>query len=206
VQRLVAFLALQDRPLRRTYVSGRLWLDKTQDQAFGALRTTLWRLRRLPAPVVQATTTHLSLAPSVSVDARDFTVAAERFLRRRDCLDEDDVNRLAHASELLPDWYDEWVTQERDRIGQLRLLALESACEELVAAARYREAATAALAAVASDPLRESARRLLISTYLGTGNNAEALRQYVDFRTRLERELGLEPSFRMLELARSFSR
>jgi DNA-binding SARP family transcriptional activator len=204
VERLVAFLALQGRPLRRTYVAGKLWLHSSQEQAFACLRTTLWRLRRVSAPIVHATSTHLALDPSVAVDARELVATAERFLRSHERLDESDIERLAHASELLPDWYDDWVGQERDRIEQLRLLALESVCEELVAASRYREAATAALAAVASDPLRESARRLLISTYLNAGNDAEALRQYADFRTRLEREVGLEPSFRMLELARTF--
>jgi DNA-binding SARP family transcriptional activator len=204
VERLVAFLALQGRPLRRTYVSGKLWLNSTQDQAFGSLRTTLWRLRCASPPIVHATSTHLALDPSVAVDARDLVATAELFLRRHEHLEEADLDRLAHASELLPDWYDDWVEQERDRIGQLRLLALETVCEELVAAARYREATTTALAAVATDPLRESARRLLISTYLDAGNDAEALRQYADFRARLEREVGLEPSFRMLELARTF--
>jgi DNA-binding SARP family transcriptional activator len=203
VERLVAFLALQGRPLRRTYVAGKLWLHSSQDQAFGCLRTTLWRLRRASAPIVHATSTHLALDPSVAVDTQVLIETAERFLRRHEQLDEADLELLVHASELLPDWYDDWVDQERGRIEQLRLLALESGCEELVAASRFREAATAALAAVAADPLRESARRLLISTYLGAGNTAEALRQYTDFRTRLEREVGLEPSFRMLELARS---
>jgi DNA-binding SARP family transcriptional activator len=204
VQRLVAFLALQDRPLRRTYVSGKLWLDSNQEQAFGCLRTTLWRLRRASAPIVHATSTHLALDPSVAVDARDVVATAERFLLRHETLDEAEIGRLAHASELLPDWYDDWVGQERDRIGQLRLLALETVCEELFAESRYREAASAALAAVASDSLRESARRLLISAYLKSGNAVEALRQYADFRTRLDREVGLEPSFRMLELAHTF--
>ena len=144
VQRLVAFLALQDRPLRRTYVSGKLWLDSNQEQAFACLRTTLWRLRRASAPIVHATSTHLALDPSVAVDARDVAATAERFLRRHETLDEADIDRLAHASDLLPDWYDDWVGQERDRIGQLRLLALETVCEELVAESRYREAASAA--------------------------------------------------------------
>lgn len=70
VERLVAFVALHDLPLRRSYVSGRLWLEGSQEQAFGSLRTTLWRVRRIPAPVVEATSTHLALAPSVAVDAR----------------------------------------------------------------------------------------------------------------------------------------
>jgi DNA-binding SARP family transcriptional activator len=203
VQRLLAFLALQDRPVRRTYVSGRLWLVASQEQAFASLRTTLWRLRRVHAPLVEATSTHLALSHTVEVDSRELARSAERFLQRHHSLDEVDIDRLAKAHELLPDWYEDWVLLERERLSQLRLLALEAACEELVAAGSYREAATAAVAAVATDPLRESARRLLITAYVGAGDQAEAARQFVDFRVRLKRELGLEPSFRMLELARA---
>jgi hypothetical protein len=61
------------------------------------------------------------------------------------------------------------------------LSALEAACEELVAAGRFRDATTAALAAVTADPLRESARSLLITAYLGSGAHVEAARQFVDF-------------------------
>ena len=61
VQKLVAFLALQGRPLHRAYVAGRLWLDYDQEHAHGCLRTTLWRLSLLPFAVVDATTTHLAL-------------------------------------------------------------------------------------------------------------------------------------------------
>lgn len=202
VERLVAFLALHDLPLRRSYVSGRLWLEGSQEQAFGSLRTTLWRVRRIPAPVVEATSTHLALAPSVAVDARALAEIAERALHRRAPLAAADVERLAEARELLPDWYDDWVSTEREQLGQIRVLALEATCEQLVAAGRYREATTTALAAVRTDPLRESARLLLISTCLRAGNRAEAVRQLDDFRARLKRDVGLDPSIRMLELAR----
>jgi DNA-binding SARP family transcriptional activator len=204
VQRLLAFLALHDRPLRRTYVSGRLWLDASQEQAFGSLRTTVWRVRRVAAPMVHATSTHLALDPSVVVDARELESAADRIRHPHQTVAPEDVERLAEAEELLPDWYDDWVLQERERLGQLRLAALETVCEELVETGRFREATAAAQAAVSADPLRESARRLLISTCLCAGNRAEALRQFVDFRTLLAREVGLEPSFRMLELTRTF--
>lgn len=202
VQRLLAFLALRDQPLRREYVSGLLWLDATQEHAFASLRTALWRVRRLPVRVVQATSTHLVLAPSVVVDARELAASAERCLHGRAPPAAADVERLVEGGELLPDWYDEWVVREREELGQLRLLALEAACEALLDAGRGRAAATAALAAVAADPLRESARRLLIATYLRAGNRAEAARQLADFRRRLRDELGLAPSFRMSELER----
>jgi Bacterial transcriptional activator domain len=60
-----------------------------------------------------------------------------------------------------------------------------------------------AIAAVHADPLRDSATRVLIRSYLASGNPAEALRQFRSFRVRLARDLGLEPSLQMLELVRS---
>ncbi len=199
VQRLVAFLALHDRPLRRAYVSGRLWIDVRQEQAFGALRTTLWRAQKVRPAVVEASSTHIALASPVPVDVRELRAAAQRALHRSP-LEPGDIDRLVDAVELLPDWYDDWVLHEREQLTQLRLLALEAACEQFVAAGRFRDATTAALAAVASDPLSESSRSVLISAYLGAGHHVDAARQLADFRHRLKRELGLEPSVRIVEL------
>jgi DNA-binding SARP family transcriptional activator len=65
---------------------------------------------------------------------------------------------------------------------------------------RWGEALLAALAAVHSDPMRESARRLVIQGQLAQGNIAEALRGYRDFRCLLLKEFGVEPSVAMDEL------
>lgn len=200
VQKLVAFLALQERPLHRAYVAGRLWLEHDQDHAHGCLRTTLWRMGLLSVPVVQATSTHLALAPSVAVDVRELEVCAERVLRMSGLPGKADLDQLARPAELLPDWYDDWIPQERERCRQLRLLALEAAVDELIGAQRYSEASIAALAVVGAEPLRESAYRLLIRSYLGVGNVAEALHQFGVFRVQLQRELGLQPSSQIQEL------
>ena len=40
-QRVVAFLALHERPLQRLYVAGSLWLDTTEARANASLRTAL---------------------------------------------------------------------------------------------------------------------------------------------------------------------
>src|SRR4029450_1913692 len=45
-QRLLAFLALHNRPLPRSHVAGTLWLDTTEEHATASLRSVLWRLRR----------------------------------------------------------------------------------------------------------------------------------------------------------------
>ena len=200
VQRLLAFLALHGPPLHRAHVAGRLWTDLSQEQAHACLRTTLWRMGQIGCRVVEVTSTHLAINPAVTVDARELETCAARVLHGARPTASDDVDLLTQADELLPDWYHDWVLQERERLHQLRLAALESAAEGLIGVGRYSEAAMPARAAVSSDPLRESAYRLLIRSNLGEGNAAEALRQFDVFRTKLERVHGLEPSPQMQEL------
>jgi len=52
----------------------------------------------------------------------------------------------------------------------------------------------AGLVAVAAEPLRESAHRVLIEAYLAEGNRAQALTQFHSCRSILLRELNIEPS------------
>jgi DNA-binding SARP family transcriptional activator len=194
-QRLLAFLALQQRPLHRTYIAGRLWLELGQGQANGCLRSTLWRVRRLPCRLVVATSSHIGLASEVVVDVHQLQAAVGRVLRGGSRgTGDDDLRCLVDAGELLLDSYEDWVLVERERLRQVRVIALESLAQELIEADRHTEATLAALAAVASDPLRESAHRVLVRCHLETGNAGEALRQFAAFRDQLARELGLEPS------------
>lgn len=198
-QRLVAFLALQDRPLQRLYVAGTLWIESTEEHANASLRTTLWRLGRQGCALVEATGNRLGLAPEITVDLHAVRAQANRVLRHESATS-DDVDGLSFAGELLPDWYDDWVLLERERFRQLRLHALDALCEELTAAGRYVAAIEAGEASVAAEPLRESAHRMLISAHLAEGNPSEAIRQYRLYRQLLHAELGLEPSRSMEEL------
>jgi len=104
------------------------------------------------------------------------------------------------GGELLPGWYDDWVLVERERMNQLRLHALEAFTDVLIQRADHAGALETALTAVAVDPLRESAHRLLIRVHLAEGNAAEALRQYERFRRLLRDSLHIEPSRQMAEL------
>jgi DNA-binding SARP family transcriptional activator len=199
-QRLLAFVAVHDHPLQRDYVGGTLWPDTSDDKAAANLRSTLWRLHHAGHRVIEATNTRLQLASDVRVDVREAEALARRVLDGAVDLDEVHVNDDPFTGDLLPDWYDDWVLLERERLRQLTLHALESLCERYLAAARLGEALQAALAAVAGEPLRESAHRILIRVHLAEGNACEAIRQY-RFCARLLRErLGLEPSAQLAEL------
>ena len=123
-QRLVAFLALHERPLQRVHVAGTLWIDSTEEHANASLRTALWRVQHLRPALVSRTSTHLALAGDIPVDATEIEALAHRVLGGGR-LDVDEVARLAGARVLLPDWYDDWVVIERERLRQLCLHALE---------------------------------------------------------------------------------
>jgi DNA-binding SARP family transcriptional activator len=89
---------------------------------------------------------------------------------------------------------------ERERFRQLRLHVLDQIGELLLRAQMYCETVQVGLVAVASEPLRESAQRLLVRAHLCEGNVAEALRQYHSYADLLSRELGVIPSRAMEDL------
>jgi DNA-binding SARP family transcriptional activator len=196
-QRLLAFLALREGPLQRLYVAGALWTDSNERRSYANLRSSLWRVRRSGHKLVHATPQHLALAPEVDVDVHRLVRVSRRALEP--LVPED---ALVHDldGELLPDWYDEWLDSTREHVRQLRLHALEAVAERLLGAGRYGQAVDAGLAAVRTEPLRESAHRVLVRVYLAEGNPSEALRCYERYRTRLSNELGLAPSAQMQAL------
>jgi DNA-binding SARP family transcriptional activator len=193
-QRVIAFLALRPRPVQRAHVAGTLWIDSTEAHAQAALRTTLWRLRRHAGGLVATTANTLALSGEVSVDVRNTAERARRILQHQGMPQAADVAVLSSAGDLLPDWYDDWLTIERERFRQLRLLALDVLCEDLCAQGCYADAVVAGLASVAAEPLRESAHRALIRAHLTAGNPGEARREYGLFRGLLHDQLGVAPS------------
>jgi len=200
-QRLIAFLALEREQLTRVYVAGTLWIDYSQDAANANLRTALWRLRRLPYPLVETTATHVALSSDVVVDVNETIAVARSLDRGGDGCGAADSDRIVLAGELLPDWYDDWVVIERERFRQIRLHALEALCDALIRRGLYGKAVEVGLIAVAGEPLRESAHRAVMRAHIAEGNPSEAMRQYELCRHVLE-PLGLEPSPAMQDLRR----
>jgi DNA-binding SARP family transcriptional activator len=192
-QRVLAFLALQLRPQTRPHVAATLWMDFDEERAGANLRSALWRINRCGHPLVAADARALRLMPDVRVDLRESAGSAQRVLRgeaKGGAVRVDDLT----VGDLLPGWYDDWVVTEREHFRQLRLHALEKLCDQLTDEGRFGQAVQAGLAAVSSEPLRESAHRALIRAYLTEGNRGEAIRQYEACREVLRRELGIEPS------------
>jgi DNA-binding SARP family transcriptional activator len=198
-QRLLALLALHGGPASRKTRAGKLWPDKLDDRAAGNLRTVIWRL---PPGLVEATGTHLALAANVRCDVVEFVARARRLIDGTGSLDSSQLDHELYGADLLPNWSEDWVAFERERIRQLRIHALDALSARLTEAGRYSDAIAAGLTSVAAEPLRESAHRMVVSAHLAEGNCSEALRQYERFRALLAAELELEPSPQLTELIR----
>jgi DNA-binding SARP family transcriptional activator len=198
-QRVLAFLALQERRVQRAYVAGTLWEGSTDTRAAGCLRSAVWRLRRTGLTLLEGSGQCLGIAQEVGLDLRDAAAWAHRLLDPAEDVCPT-VATVGLSKDLLPDWYDDWVTVERERFRELRVHALEQLSDRLVAAGRFAEAIEAALEAVRGEPLRESAHRALIRVHLSERNVARALDQYHECRRLLKEQLGLGPSREMSAL------
>jgi DNA-binding SARP family transcriptional activator len=201
IQRLVAFLALRG-PSHRCMVAGSLWPEVRESQALASLRTGVWRVNKFLPGILVAHGSGIGVAPATHVDTHEQEAFATSLLRdRRDDLDwvRAGIPTL-WSGELLPGWYDDWVVFERERLSQLRLHALERAAHLLTLSNELESALPLALEAVRAEPLRETANAVLMSVYLAEGNVSDAIHQYDEFRSLLQRELGLDPSPRLARL------
>jgi DNA-binding SARP family transcriptional activator len=202
-QRLIALLALKDRPVARLHVAGTLWPDCPTDRSLADLRTMLWRVNQCAEDAIAATQAFLTLDAGIEVDVHKLAALARRLTDAEALPSAVSVESICLGmltEDLLADWYDDWLHDDRELLRQTRLHALESFARVLSRSGRHADAIQAALAAIRLEPLRESAHRNLIEIHLAEGNRSEAYRQFHRCRRLLREELGIEPpdSMRLL--------
>lgn len=191
-QRLLGFVAVRRSNVLRSTVAGNLWPDSTQTRAQASLRTALWRLHQGHPRLVVSGQYAIRIHDQLDIDLQAAIVLA------RQVLDDDYDPAAALASvlneDLLPDWDEDWVLLERERVREMRIHALESLSRHFTRTCNFAAAIDAAYAAIAGEPLRESSRSALIEAHLAEGNRAVAARELAAYRVLLGKELGLEPS------------
>lgn len=189
LQRLVAYTALHGGWVTRARAASTLWPDIPEERAASNLRTGLWRLGRI-APLLDAERSSISVADDVEVDIQALTSAAQR-------VSDGDIALLPQVrcfhAELLPSWYDDWLTLERERLRQLELHMLDAAARSCLDQGRHGDAIDLAHLAIELEPLRESSHRTLIRAYLAGGNRAAALTHFHQLADMLRQELDLAP-------------
>src|SRR6267143_4721665 len=79
-RKLLAFLALRDRPATRHLVASTLWPEAPPQDAASSLRSALWRLKPTASAAVIVEDLDLGPHPAVRVDIRESRALAHRLL------------------------------------------------------------------------------------------------------------------------------
>lgn len=199
-RRIVALAALYRAPVPRTHAAEQLWPHLDHSSALSSLRTALSRLNRKHADLLVATPEELALAEGVSVDVHEAHALARELVAGTVPGDLVDVPLIELTRSLLPDQDDDWVVLERGHLQDVFLHALETHASRLAEAGHFVDALSTVHAALAADPVRESAAGTLIEIHLAVGNRGRALQCYREFRERLRGRIGIEPSDEMKAL------
>jgi DNA-binding SARP family transcriptional activator len=216
---LAAFLVLnRHRPVLRRELAGALWPDLAPDHAEEGLSALLSKVRTVLGPGAIDGRGSVRL---VAVDPWvDLEVAREAVHRAESSVAQADWGRawgpsqvalfVAERGLLVEDGDDSmaWLADERRRVTQLRLRALEAyglACLG-IGGGEVAAAVRAGTELVEAAPFRESGHRLLMQALVASGNPAEAHLAYARLRELLRDELGVSPSSQTQDLHRAINR
>jgi DNA-binding SARP family transcriptional activator len=195
-RRLIAILALRG-PTPRSIVAGMLWPDGDEATVLARLRTAVWRANAMVPNLIVTRDRLLDVTPDVAVDVRAVVRRCSQILAAGRAAPDDvtdrDVAGIA-GHELLPEWDEDWVVEEREYLRQVQVHALEALAAAFLSRGWYAASLDSAMRAVQMDPIRETAHRAVIAVHLAESNVAEAARHYGRLRSLLERELGVAPS------------
>lgn len=184
-RRLLAYLALRGGEASRQALADALWPDMLEETGRANLRRSLWQVPRGWVTVIGDTL--ILESESDLTHARGCAVRAIE--GQPVTFDEIDIL----SSDILPGWHDEWVLEAHEDFRTLRVQALEAACRTLLAHGNLPLAVQAGTAAIAAEPLRESATEALIEAHLAQHNRYEALRCYDALARRLDEDLRITP-------------
>ncbi len=190
-RRLLAVLALHANQSVRSE-----WLADLLDLSPGALRTSMSRLRKQVGDTTLSTT---------SVGYRlDAAVDAELF-----ALDLAGAETIEALERALAHWTgpaleefatEEWAVGDAARLTELHASAVDDFAAALIATDRFADAIAVLEPQVATHPLRDRPRGLLMEALAGAGRQADALRAFQAYRAYLAEEIGTEPSAELRRL------
>jgi DNA-binding SARP family transcriptional activator len=191
-RRLLAYLCLRGQPVARNVAAAELWPDQPEDVGRANLRRALWHL-----PVGWVSVAGTDVILNAETDLNRARHAAAQAISG-DALTLDDITLL--SNDILPGWNEEWLIAAQDSFHLLRVQALEAACRTMAKAGNHVLATQAGAAAVAAEPLSESAVEALISAHLGQHNRHQAAQCFKSLEQRLRSELGVAPDPTLTEL------
>ena len=196
-QSLLAYLTLTAGTAhRREKLAGIFWPDSTDEIARKNLRQELWRIRKGIA-VLGSTESDYLIADEITLK---FNREAKYWLdvAQMERPDHDLQSLIANLSlyqgELLPGFYDEWITLERERIQVVFDARVEQLLEQLTMAERWIAVQEWGERWLALSSAREPAYRALMLASGARGDMAKVASLYQRCTEELMEYLGVEPS------------
>ena len=205
---LLYYLAASGRSHTRDHLATLLWSELAESNARHSLRSSLYHIRQ--ALHVKGANEMLIGDGDLVYLGLDHDACDVTHFRR--LLAEDSEHAIAEAvslyrGPLLQDFtlsdaplFEEWVRFEASALRQAYLGALQRLATWAERRQSWAEAITYLQRIVQLDSLFEEAQQRLIGLYMHTGAIGQALRQYQQFETELQQELGLTPSRETREL------
>jgi DNA-binding SARP family transcriptional activator len=193
---LLAYLLLQERPVRRAALAELLFPDA--DDPLRALRWTLVELRRAlgGSETLHGDPLRLDLPPGTQVDVLALTGDAPSTSLREDDL-------LAGADFDATPAFDSWLGVERRRLAGIYEQLLRNEALSRLAEGDTGEAVRLARLCVTRDPLDENHQELLVRCLAADGDEREALRQAEACVQLFREQLGREPGPAVRDAARA---
>jgi len=205
---LKVLVTFRGQAVHRERLMEALWPEAGEAEARNRLKVTLHALRHglreagVTSEVVgTAGESYFLRREAVWVDVEAFEALAhsgETLARQGQ--PEQAITRLEEARALyrgdyLPeDLYAGWCAEERERLREIFLGAMEHLADLYARQGRLEQAISTARDVLAHEPLRESLHRALMDYLLQAGRPDEALAQYQACARVLARQLGVRPS------------
>jgi DNA-binding SARP family transcriptional activator/predicted ATPase len=199
-QSLLAFLMLnRGAAHRREKLAGLLWPDSSESNARNNLRQALWRIRKMIGDgylVADKVSVSFSAEKDYWLDAQILETAAGgnapvEVLERAVSV---------YEGELLPGFYDQWVTLERERLQALFEQRIHGLSQLLVEDGRWDDVTKWAERWISLGQAPEPAYRALMTAAAGRGDQAGVVAAFHRCVEALEEEVGVEPSPETLDI------
>jgi len=203
VSALLAYLLLRrEHAIPRDQAAFTLWADSSEAEARSNLRRHLHLLRRaLPEPpadcpwlIAEHETLQWNRGAEYWLDIDAFEHALDGAqLQEGDSIASLQAALDCYHGDLLENFYEDWVLDERQRLRERFASALERIGALHEAGGDLRGAIAASRRLLTHEPLREEAHRRLMQLYYWAGDRAAALQQYEDCKRLMQEKLSVEP-------------
>ncbi len=190
-QALLAYLTLHpETSHRRERLAGILWPETSERSARSNLRHALWRLRKLIGEQnfdADKLTIQFEPTDGTSIDVLMLQQEAFTLAEQIDCVS-------AYGGDLLPGFYEDWVSLERERLRAVFERKMQDLLTDLAHAGQWDEILEWGEKWTALGGAPEPAYRALMVAHKELGDQVRLAQTYARCVETLKQEFGVEPS------------